>query len=224
MGMFSMSTTAGAKESGKVLTSGIHNAKFKGISKEVQEKKDGSSSNVMKLTLDIEGYGEWSHMFWEPTSNERPDGPYGKNPSQADNFLISVREILEALNPEFGEKIDKGELKELEAPNFGKFVLAVKNLTDDYIDTDVQIKLLPQPNGFNGITPFPARLKGDVLMIRTKFIGQNLTLSDTEVKAIENARNATPTNMAGNATKNDLADKLGEDLLGEDVPEDDLPF
>ena len=54
---FDFGMTKGAKEAGKVLTAGIHNATFKGISGDTINGKDGNSYKVMSLMLDIDGYG-----------------------------------------------------------------------------------------------------------------------------------------------------------------------
>ena len=56
---FNLNATTGAKEAGSVLSAGIHNATFKGISKDSINGKDGNVYDVMTLTLDVEGYGEF---------------------------------------------------------------------------------------------------------------------------------------------------------------------
>ena len=62
--------------------------------------------------------------------------------------------------------------------------------------------------------------KNGNLTIRTRFIGHDLTLNDRELKMIEAAKEAKPTDMKTKDTS--VADKLREDL-GEDE-NDDLPF
>jgi hypothetical protein len=109
MGMYNLGATTGAKESGKFLQPGIHNAKFLGIEMESGTAQNGRNWRAMKLNLDIENYGEFSHKFFEPDPNtgaQRTTGTYGENPSPAEHFLIAVRQILDALDPKLGEDID----------------------------------------------------------------------------------------------------------------------
>lgn len=59
MGMFNLNATTGVKESGKVLGAGIHKAKFISVSSStVSSQNTGKTYNTMKLTLDVDGYGE----------------------------------------------------------------------------------------------------------------------------------------------------------------------
>lgn len=218
---FDFSMTKGAKEVGKTLSAGIHNATFKGITKETVTGKDGSTYNTMCLALDIDGYGDWKHNFFEPTSAERTTSMYGENPSQLEHFMIAVRVILDALDPGIGERIDSGEITF--AGTFDKMVAAVKKLTTPYIDKEVQIKLVPQNNGFASLPGFPASIsKSGALRIGNKFMGQNLVLSDAEKRKIDAVNNAKPTNMAA-ATSSDKLAAMGNDLEDDDDL-DDLPF
>ena len=89
--------------------------------------------------------------------------------------------------------------------------------------------MLPNKNGFASIPQFPAKItRSGALAIGVKFIGDKLTLSPSEVKKIEVAKNAKPTDMKktiSNEAKDLLAD-LGADLGSDDSSEspDDLPF
>lgn len=215
---FSFSQTKGATEGGKFLGAGIHKAQFGGIEYDTITTKNGEA-NVMVLKLDVDGYGEFKHNFFEPQSDERQEMQWGSSASQVDHFLISVRQILEALNPQLVKDLDEGKIT-LEG-SFAKIVKTIKKLTDEFIGDEVEIKLLPQNNGFNGIPTFVAGIsKNGNLTIRTRFIGHDLTLNDRELKMIEAAKEAKPTDMKAKDTS--VADKLREDL-GEDE-NDDLPF
>ena len=88
----------------------------------------------------------------------------------------------------------------------------------------VQIKLIPQSNGFVSMPSFPARItrNGD-LGIATRIIGQNLVLTPNELKKIEAAKNAAPTNMASQADTSTTLNAMSENL-GIDNNSDDLPF
>ena len=88
----------------------------------------------------------------------------------------------------------------------------------------VQVKLIPQNNGFVAMPSFPARItrNGD-LGIATRIIGQNLVLTSSELKRIEAAKNATPTNMASQVDTDTTLDAMAENL-DIDSSKDDLPF
>ena len=146
---FNLGVTKGAKEASSVLNAGIHNATFKGITKDTINGKDGSVYDVMTLTLDIEGYGEYKHNFFEPTSSERSEGMYGPNPSQQEHFLIAVRQILDAVAPSVSEGIDNGTIKI--GGTFTNLVNGIKKHTDEYIGVNVQVKILPGKDGYNNI-------------------------------------------------------------------------
>jgi hypothetical protein len=217
---FNLNATTGAKEAGSVLSAGIHNATFKGISKDSINGKDGNVYDVMTLTLDVEGYGEFKHNFFEPTSSDRTTSQFGENPSQIEHFLIAVRQIVDALDPKIGAGIDDGSITI--SGTFSQVVNKIKTLTAPYVGNSVQIKLLPGKNGFAALPGFPARItKTGVLGIATRFIAkENLVLTDYEKKKIDAARNATPTNMAANSAT-DLLDGM-KSQMDDDL--DDLPF
>lgn len=59
MGMFNMSATTGAKEGGRFLQPGIHKAKFVSVELgNIHSQNKNEDYKTMKLTLDIEDYGE----------------------------------------------------------------------------------------------------------------------------------------------------------------------
>ena len=216
--MFNMSVTQGVKEGGKFLQAGIHNAIFKGITKTELNGKNGDTYNVLVMTFDIEGFGDFEHKLFEPTSNTRSETMYGPTPSQLEQFMIANRHLLDTANPEIAKGIDDGSI-EIDAPNFASFVKKMQEYTNDFIGKSVQIKVLPTKSGFNQMPGFPARIsKNGTLYLTTKFIGNDLTLTPNEKSAIEKAQNAKPTNMS---ERQDLLDGMNSDL---DPKDDDLPF
>lgn len=218
---FNLKATTGAKEAGSVLSAGIHNAKFMGIAKDSINGKDGNVYDVMTVTFDVDGFGEYKHNFFEPTSSDRSSSQFGENPSQLEHFLIAVRQIVDALDPKIGEGIDDGSVAI--SGTFSQVVNKIKTLTSPYVGNDVQIKLLPGKNGFAGLPGFPARVtKTGALGIGTRFIAkENLVLTDYEKKRIDTAKNATPTNMAANSATDDLLEGM-KSQMDDDL--DDLPF
>ena len=142
--------------------------------------------------------------------------------------MVALRQIFDALDPKIGEMIDNkavvisGKNVDMSKINtFEQLVKLSKALTDPYIGTEVEIKLIPQNNGFNAIPGYPARInKAGALGIATRFIGHNLTLSQSEQKRIETAAANRPTNMASNTSLSGVGDVLGIDSNDNS----DLPF
>ena len=234
MGMFDLTATAGVKEAGKVLSPGIHKAKYNGVKfNNLTSQNNGATYNTMLLTLDIEDYGEYTHNFFEPTSAERTSSAYGENPSSVEHFMVAVRQIVDAVNPEIGKAIDndsvevKGKHVNIKNLDFKQLVKLVEILTEPYIGMEVEVKVIPQNNGFNGIPGFPARItKTGALGISTRFIGHDLVLNQSEQKKIDAANNARPTNMKQTETGSveGLAEALGIETDAKEDDETDLPF
>lgn len=232
MGMFDLTATAGVKEAGKVLSAGIHNAKFEGISfNQITSQNNGNTYNTMQLKLDVEGYGEFTHNFFEPTSAERTQSQFGENPSQVEHFMVAIRQIVDALDPEIGKAIDtdnvtvKGKHVNIKNLDFKQLVTLIGILTESHKGDELEVKLVPQNNGFNSIPGFPARIsKTGQLGIATRFIGHDLVLNQSEQRKIDAANNAQPTNMRQQSTGNvdGLAEALGIETTDSDP--NDLPF
>lgn len=214
-----MSATTGVKESGKVLTPGIHTAKFNGLVLDtITSQKDGSTYKVMGLNLDVDGYGEFTRNFFEPRSNERVESQFGPTPSPVEHFMVALRQIFDALDSKIGEGIDNGTVKI--TGDFNTVVKTAMKLTAPFIGTEVEVKVIPQSNGFSDIPSFPARInRAGALGIATRFIGHNLTLSQSEQRKIDQANNARPTNMSNSNTSIDgLSDALGISADDDDLP------
>ena len=216
---FDISSAIKAKESGSVLTPGIKDATFMGIEFEAgTSQSTGDPYKALVLKLDIDGHGEFTQKFFEPKDDERKEMQWGPSASPLDHFLITIREILEAVDPQILKDIDNGD-KSLSG-NFKQIVDSMKKFTADKAGkVKVQIKLLPQRDArFVSMPSFPARItrNGD-LGIATRIIGHDLTLTASELKRIEAASTAEPTNMANN----DLVNAMSSDL---DSKDSDLPF
>lgn len=229
MGMFDLTATTGVKESGKYLQPGIHNAKFVGIElNDLVSQKNSQNYKTMKLTLDIDGFGEFNHNFFEPTSKDRTPGTWAENPSPVEQFMVAVRQIVDALDSKIGAAIDadnvevNGKHINLKDLNFDQLVKLIAILTKPYVGKELEVKLIPQSNGFADIPGFPAKCdRNGKLAIQTKFIGTNLILNQSEQKKIDAAKNAQPTNMS--QTTSGSVEGLAEQLGIEDTSSD-LPF
>ena len=229
MGMFDLTATTGVKESGKYLQPGIHNAKFVSVElNDLVSQKNGQNYKTMKLTLDIDGFGEFTHNFFEPTSDKRTPGTWAENPSPVEQFMVAVRQIVDALSPEIGESIDNdsvvvsGKHISLKDLSFDQLVKLIAILTKPYAGKELEVKLIPQSNGFASIPGFPAKCdRNGKLAIATKFIGTNLIINQAEQRRIDAAKNAQPTNMT--QTTSGSVEGLAEQLGIEDSTSD-LPF
>lgn len=226
---FNLGSVAGASEAPKMLAAGIHNATFQGV-KRVTREFSGKEKDVMEVSFDVEGYGSWSNTFFAPESSERSEGQYGPNPSQLDHFLVAVKQILEALNPELGKAWDRGT-PPIEGNTFTSLVSSIKKVTEPYIGKSVQIKVIPNNKGYAQMPQYPARIatsrEGTIIGVKYATLiiaAKDLTLLPKEVTKIEAAKNAKPTNMSA-PVKNDLLSGMS-DLLdeGDKDDESDLPF
>ena len=220
---FDFSGAVKAKES--VLSAGIKDATFQGVElSKVTSQKTQEVFLTLALKLDIDGYGEYTQNFFEPQSDERPEMQWGKTASPLDHFLITVREILEAVDPQIIKDIDEGKIKL--TGSFTQIVNTVKKLTAPSIGTKVQVKLIPQNNGFVSMPSFPARItKNGDLGIATRIIGHDLTMTAQELKKIEAAKTATPTNMASKVNVANVLSDMDSNISEDNSNDaDDLPF
>ena len=82
-----------------------------------------------------------------------------------------------ALNPEAGEKIEKGEAQ-FKASSFDGIVKLLKKILDSKVGTQTQIKLLPNKNGYASLPSYVASINREgIVYISSKVIGKDLTLS-----------------------------------------------
>ena len=228
--MFDMSgATQGVKVSeSNYLKPGIHPVVFKGITEEEYTDKTGTKGTYLMASFekDVDGviYQHKERIF-APKSGERKQNAFDAtrvNPSEAEQFLIKLRQFVTALNAELDAKIESGEVK-FSASSFGEFVKLMQSATDPAIGSTTEIKLLPNGN-FASMPAFPAQINKDgVLYVGTKFIGKNLTLSAYEKSKVDAALTAAPTNMNNNNQGGGVIGSMGPDFstAGE---VDDLPF
>lgn len=222
----SMFNLGGVKDARVVSTNylkpGIHQVVFKGIQK--AEMSD-ATINAIELQFEaVDSSGIHNERLFEPRSTERVPNrfnPSNEDPSQAEQFMVKIKQVIEALDPELGKQINENGEK-FSAPDFNGFLKLLKKYLDPKVGTKTYIKLVP--NGrYAGFPGFPARCSKDGgLIITTTFIGENLVLSSYEKTQIDNALTAKPTPMG---TKNEL-DDLKEAFPSVDPGDDsdDLPF
>lgn len=205
--------------SGNFLRAGIHDVFFKGI-----DKADGFSAIELRFEA-VDGSGIHNERIFEPRSEERTQSQYGTNPSEAEQFMCKVKQVIDALDPELAHKIET-EGDKFAAASFDAFIALLKKYLDKKVGVQTQIKLVPTTGNFVGFPGFIARLsKDNVIYMTTKVIGENLVLTAKEKTAIDTAANAKPTDMRQRG--NELDDLRGEftvetkEVAAEDS---DLPF
>jgi hypothetical protein len=218
--MFNMGGVKDAKVSntGNFLGAGIHTVTFRGINK-------AEGFNALELHFEaVDGSGVHNERIFEPRSSERKESMYGTNPSEAEQFLCKIKQVIEALDPELAQAIDKNGEK-FAAADFDGFVALLKKYLDKSVGKQTQIKLVPTTGNYVGFPGFIASLSKDGnIYMKTKVIGDNLVLNARELKQIDEASKAKPTKMAS-AMDDELSD-LKEDLdsTSSKDDDDDLPF
>ena len=223
MGMFDVAGAANVqvRKSGQYLQAGIHTVKFVSV-----EKND--SYSAIDFTFENE-QGTHTERLFEPQSATRQPNRFNsavEDPSQAEQFMCKLMQIIQVLSPENYAKM-QADPKKYSAPDFDALTRMVKKLLENSIGTETQIKLLP--NGrFVGFPGFPARIdKNGNLYLSTSFIGADLTLTPYEKNQIDKALTAKPTKMETIATDELLGmdEELSDITDTADNTEDDgLPF
>ena len=219
MAMFNMGGVKDARVlSNNFLRAGIHNVIFKGI-----DKAEGFSAIELRFEA-VDGSGVHNERIFEPSSEERTQSQYGTNPSEAEQFMCKIKQVIDALDPELARKIET-EGDKFAASNFDAFIVLLKKYLDKKVGTQTQIKLIPTSGNFVGFPGYIARLNKDGgIYMTTKVIGNDLVLTAKEKTAIDAAANAKPTDMR---QRNDELDDLRQDfaikdnVAGED---EEMPF
>nr|DAE20049.1 MAG TPA: hypothetical protein [CrAss-like virus sp. ctYsL76] len=219
MAMFNMGGVKDARVlSNNFLRAGIHNVIFKGI-----DKAEGFSAIELRFEA-VDGSGVHNERIFEPRSEERTQSQYGTNPSEAEQFMCKIKQVIDALDPELARKIET-EGDKFAASNFDAFIVLLKKYLDKKVGTQTQIKLIPTSGNFVGFPGYIARLNKDGgIYMTTKVIGNDLVLTAKEKTAIDAAANAKPTDMR---QRNDELDDLRQDfaikdnVAGED---EEMPF
>jgi hypothetical protein len=218
--MFNMGGVKDAKVvSNDFLRAGIHNVIFKGI-----DKADGI--NAIELRFEsVEGKGVHNERIFEPRSSERSQSQYGINPSEAEQFMCKIKQIIDALDPDLSHKIESDGDK-FAAPDFDSFITLLKKYLDKKVGTQTYIKLIPTKGNFVGFPGFIARVNKDGNIYMTnKVIGNNLILTAKEKATIDNVENAKPTDMGQHKDElNDLREEYKEVENNNYEDSEDLPF
>lgn len=219
MSMFNMGGVKTATVvSNNFLPAGVHDVIFKGL-----DKAEGFNAMTLRFEA-VDGSGVHNENIFEPRSAERTESQYGQNPSESEQFMCKVKQVIDALNPELAKQIEENGEK-FAAPDFDGFIKLLKKHLDKKVGTQTQIKLIPTKGSYVGFPGYIASLSKDGnLYMRDKVIGENLVLTAKQKDAIENAAKAKPTDMRARVNDElaDLADDFDTKIDSGD--DDQLPF
>ena len=160
MSMFNMGGVKDAKVvSNNFLRAGIHNVIFKGI-----DKADGFNAIELRFEA-VDGSGIHNERIFEPRSEERTQSQYGTNPSESEQFMCKIKQVIDALDPELAHKIEADGDK-FAAPDF------------DFVDTK-PIDFICQALEYHNFTPRrPIKENGQMSKEAGKVERQKLFQSD----------------------------------------------
>lgn len=216
MSMFNMGGVKDTKvTTNKFLSAGIHKVIFKGLDK-------AENYNAIEFRFEaVDGSGNHNERIFEPRSAERSESQYGPNPSEAEQFMCKIKQIINALDPELGKRIET-EGEKFAAPTFDGFIALLKKHLTKSVGVETYIKLIPTSGTFVGFPGFIARINKDGnLYMNNKVIGEDLVLTAKETQLIKERAEAKPTVMK--QVDDELAD-LKDDFPVDSTDDDELPF
>ncbi len=195
---FNFSETAGISQSSvrKTLVGNkIHEVTFDGCEiRDIQGVQDPSKVyHVLDIKFSNEE-GSFTHTIWEPRESDMEDtqGSYGPTPSNVKSMMLTLKHLIDAVNPELGKQIDKKE-KSLNSPNWDALRQLVVKATDPGKGTKTKIKLFTRKNGEADFPGFVASYnRNGQLYMRTNFIGNNIVFTSKELDTIKKQEAAKP--------------------------------
>lgn len=170
MTSFDFSVTANAGISAQLSGNAIHKVKFKGCEAKEVETKTGAKAKVIDIKF-ANNQGSFQHRVFAPSREEDfqdRDMGWGVTPSNVKTMLLLFKHLIDAVNPEAGKEITTGK-RSLSADSWDALAKLVIELTNPGIDTDVQIKLVKNKNGYAAF-PYFSIYKDGHLDYRTFFI------------------------------------------------------
>ena len=213
---FDLSFTAGVSQSGtrkQFVGNEIYTVKFDGCEYREFTSKDGANFKVLDIKFSNED-GQYTKTFFEPKDSDFQDtqGTYGANPSNVKQMLLALKHLIDAVNPELGQKIDKGEEKIAKNTWKGICDFIVDN-TKEFIGKETKIKLIKNNKGnaeFPGF--FASYSREGKLYMNTNFIGDKIFFTTKELNRIKAQETAKPTEIASEIDKPFANAEISSDL------------
>jgi hypothetical protein len=184
----------------------IHEVRFDGIvSEDVQGRKEPDKTfRVLRIKFSNDK-GQFEHTIFEPRPEDSKrrentvvkDGKEQKIPSASnkENMMLLLKHLIDAVLPEVGKKIDKGEVT-LGGKDWEQFRNNVVAILNKGIGATVKIKLVKDQEGK---VIFPRYFTGinqeGRAYVRNNFIGSNLAFTAYEKSNMNNEAKATPTKV-----------------------------
>ena len=214
---FDFSFTAGNSQSGtrkQFEGNAIYTVKFDGCEYREFTSQAGADFKELDIKFSNED-GQYTKTFFEPKDSDFQDtqGVYGPNPSNVKQMMLALKHLIDAINPELGKKIDKGEEKI--AKNTWKAIceFMVEN-TKEFIGKETKIKLIKNNKGnaeFPGF--FASYSREGKLYMNTNFIGDKIFFTTKELNRIKAQETAKPTEMGNTVIDKPFADaKIDSDM------------
>jgi hypothetical protein len=193
---FNFNETAGVTSGSKQLEPNkIHLVKFEGLEIiDGVEFKNGNKGNVLDIKFTSEA-GNYTHRIFEPTEKdfEDRDSQYGKNPSNVKAMMLLFKHLIDAVNPELGKAIDKGEKAAPTATSWAGLRKLMVEATLPGVGKETKIKLISNSAGYATFPYFASYSKEGKLYMSTFFIGDSIYWTAKEQTKLKNAATAKPT-------------------------------
>ena len=213
---FNFSDAVNSQNSGRQQLAGdmIHEVVFDGCEARDFEstQNPGQMFHVLEIKFSNKD-GQFTHTIWQPKEEDFQDrqGAFGAQPSNVATMVYMFKHLLDAVNPEASEKINKGELKMEVNPNNWESVrkFMVEQTTPGKGKT-TKIKLVKKNNGDAMFPYFLAYNRDNKLYMQTNFIGDNIFFTTKELQRINRAQAAKPTTQSVDmpAATNDFDDDI----------------
>lgn len=242
MSVFNFSETAGAAQSTskpQLKGNNIYDVTFDGVEiKDVAGKKDPTAMyKILNIKFSNED-GYFSHSLFEPKEEDsnRRKNEFTDNQgvtsevtqlSNNETMMLLFKHLIDAVNPELGALIDKGEAgaqmkvsgSEL-SDIWVSLCNVIKNATDPGIGTKVQLKLIVNKKG-EPIFPYFAGLnKEGKTYMKSNFIGAKLFWSPSELKQLQKVATAKPTPVSNGFDLGKVGVTTGSETVGMDATMD----
>lgn len=172
---------------------------FKGVELKTGTNKDGEVWKAIQFKFSGDS-GIFEPMFFCPKDggDQRPSGKTGDRewvmPSQVEQLSFNIAHVVGTLAPANFEKLKKVSLNLPE--DFEKLVKYVQDATKSAVNTSTNIKLVADSRGYaavpNVVNIHPTE---GYCYLSDNWIGENLAFSAYEIKKMNQAKSAKPTNV-----------------------------
>lgn len=232
--LFSINTDISESQSLKANT--IHDVVFKGVESKTVGKD--TSYKVLEISFEKPGVGNYSKTIFAPQRREDAqrqsqvfNGETRTSPSNVEQTMEIVRQLIAAVNPEFYKAFSEKDPKALAQWNpstWDTMCQQLAKLVNPKAGAKLQIKLLAKSDGTPDIPGFPLGIasKTGNLFVGTKIFGTELVFTKREMDKIASAVNPAPSRMPSeNAIEiPPVADDNTGSIDDSVASNDDLPF